>query len=157
MEKLNQEQQEVLLSIHQSQHEESMGHRQSIFRAFSLSMAGLMAVLAGAVAPGYMAPDLKWGVGVAVVVACVFIIRFIRQQRQESERAMQILRTIETRLGLYEKDKYVPEKSVLPEEFSKPQAIRMGLSRGDRFLVVALVMLGSSIIGVLMLLPAPRP
>ncbi len=157
MSNLTQEQREVLLFVHQSQHEESMQHRQSIFNAFSLSMAGLMAIVAGAIAPGYMASNLKWGVGVAVAVVCVFIIHFIRQQRQESEKAMGILRTIEKQLELYENGKYILGTSVLPQGFTKSPTRLLGFTRGDWFAIFALVFLGLSIIAVLFLLPLPQP
>lgn len=38
MEELSEQQREILLFVHQSQHEESLQHRRSILNAFSLSI-----------------------------------------------------------------------------------------------------------------------
>ena len=73
MEELGKEQREVLLFIHQSQREESLGHRHSMLSAFSLSMTGLMAILAGAIAIGHISPGTKWGVALAIVVVVLSI------------------------------------------------------------------------------------
>jgi len=95
MEELSEQQREILLFVHQSQHEESLQHRRSILNAFSLSVTGLMAIMAGAIAIGHMSVNLKNGVVIAIVVVWVSVIAFIRQERQKSEEAMEILRSIE--------------------------------------------------------------
>ncbi len=95
MEELSEQQREILLFVHQSQHEESLQHRRSILNAFGLSMTGLMAIMAGAIAIGHMSVNLKNAVLIAIVVVWVSVIAFIRQERQKSEEAMEIPRSIE--------------------------------------------------------------
>ncbi len=156
MEGLTREQQEILLHIHQIQHDQSLSHRQSIFNAFSLALAGLMALMAGALAPGKMSLGLKIPVSTAVVAACVIIIIYIHRQRESSERAMGIIRAIDKRLDLFEPNEYLPGKSVLPETYACPQPKWGGFStRIDVWLVSALVVLSGAVIGIVWALPTP--
>jgi hypothetical protein len=156
MEKLNPEQLEILLHIHQSQHERSLAHLNAIFNAFSLSVTGLMVLTAGVMTLNYIPANLKWLVVSAVLAVCVCIILYIRDQRQASERAIEILRAIDTQLELFEKGKYLPGKSVLPEEYAELQPTWMGFSRRvDWLLVSPLVVLALVIIIVTLQLPPP--
>jgi type IV secretory pathway VirB3-like protein len=158
MGKLDPEQLEILLHIHQSQHERSLAHLNAIFNAFSLSVTGLMVLTAGVMTLNYIPANLKWLVVVAVVVVCVCIILYIRDQRQASERAIEIFRAIDTRLELFEKDKFLQGKSVLPQKYAKSQPTWMGFSRRvDWLLVLPLVILALVIIVVTLQLPPPPP
>lgn len=69
MEELSEQQREILLFVHQSQHEESLQHRRSILNAFSLSMTGLMAIMAGAIAIGHMSVNLTFPIPVNCIEA----------------------------------------------------------------------------------------
>ena len=156
MGKLNPEQLEILLHIHQSQHERSLAHLNAIFNAFSLSVTGLMVLTAGVMTLNYIPANLKWLVVVAVAVVCVCIILYIRDQRQASERAIEIFRAIDTQLELFEKDKYLQGKSVLPWEYAEPQPTWMGFSRRvDRLLIFLLVFLALIITFVTLRPPPP--
>ena len=154
MEKLSQEQREILLFVHQHQHEASLGHRQAILNAFSLTMTGMMAMMAGAIAIGKMSITSKLGFSFAVIIVCTITAFFIRLQRQKSEEAMKILRSIEGPLGLYEKNTYLPGESVLPKSYSKPQSTRTGFTTIDQILIGSVVLLSLSVILVVVFLPS---
>lgn len=153
MEELNSEQRQTLRFIHQAQRDESLGHRKSIFNAFSLSMAGLLVVLAGVVSADAMLPILKGVISFAVVVVGIMICSFIWQQRQESEKGMKIMRQIERQLGLYDVGRYISGQEVLPTELQGPTNMKLGITKGDWFQVIPLVLLALSIIVVVILLP----
>ncbi len=158
MGKLDPEQLEILLHIHQSQHDRALAHLNAIFNAFSLSVTGLLVLAAGVMTRDYISFNLKWLMIVAVVVVCVCIILYIRDQRLASERAIEIFRAIDTQLELFEKDKYLQGKSVLPQEYAKSQPTWMGLSRRvDWLLVLPLVILALVIIIVTLQLPPAPP
>lgn len=149
----NQQLQKILLSVYEAQRQESLQHRQTIFSTFSLSMVGLMAVLAGVIAPGHMPSTLKWPVAIAIVVISISTIRFIRQQRQESEKAMRIMRSVEDRLGFYDPGRYLPGQPLLPAEYSRSHATRTGFSREDLFSAASILLLGIVIIILLVCMP----
>ena len=155
MEKLGQEQREILLFVHQHQYEAPLGHRQAILNAFSLTMTGMMAMMAGAIAIGKMSITSKLGFSCAIIIVCTITALFIQRQRQQSEEAMKILRSIEGPLGLYEKNAYLPGDSVLPESYSRPQSTRMGFTKIDQLLVGSVVLLSLSAILVVVCLPGP--
>jgi hypothetical protein len=149
----DQQPQEILLSVYEAQRQESLQHRQTIFNTFSLSMVGLMAILAGVIAPGHMPSTLKWPVAIAIVIISISTIRFIRQQRQESEKAMRIMRSVENHLGFYEPGRYWPDQSLLPKEYSKSHTTWTGLSRADLFSAASILLLGIVIIILLVCMP----
>ncbi len=150
--------QEILLHFHQSQHEEALQHRQSILNSFSLSTAGLLALLGGAIAAGYMSLALKCVVGGAAFIVYWLIGLFIGAQRRKTEEAMHIMRTIEKQLRAYDVGTYVPDEPLLPERFKNPQTICLGLlSRGDILQVVTLLLLFAAIAVVLYSLPISPP
>lgn len=155
MNKLTQEQREILMFVHQHQHEASLGHRQAILNAFSLTMTGLMAMMAGAIAIGKMSIASKLGFSFATIIVCTITVLFIRLQRQKSEEAMKILRSIEGPLGLYEKNAYLSGESVLPESFTKSQKTWMGFTKIDRILTGSVILLSLSLILVVVCLPGP--
>jgi hypothetical protein len=143
---------EILIFVHQSQRDESLEHRKSIHTAFSLTMAGLAAILAGVISAGQIGSYQKVGVGIAIMSLCFITLLFMRQQRQEARAAMDILIPIEEELELYEKDIYLKDKSVLPDEFRKPKPTTIGLTRGDRLQAICIFILSFIILGVLVLL-----
>lgn len=147
---------QILLHVEETQHEQSLAHRQSIFNAFSLGTAGLAALLAGAIAPGQMSQGLKYPVISAVIVTCLFVIVYIHQQRDSSERAMGIVRDIDQKLRLFSEGTYLGKKAVLPGSYTWTQPNLCGFSwRIDVWLVLALVLLGAAIIFAILALPIP--
>jgi len=133
VDELHSEQKEILRFVHQSQHEEALAHRQSISNAFSLSLTGLMVILGGVISVEQKPSWFRWGIPIAVIFICWVEICFMKQQRRETEKAMEILIQIERQLGLYEKDRYLPDKPVFLEEFSTTTSVgpyhRPGLKR----------------------------
>jgi hypothetical protein len=144
--------QEMLRFVHQSLHETSLQHRQSIFNIFSLSIAGLMVVLGGVISINKMSYNLKCVIGVEVTIACFILLVFMWQQRSKSEKAMKIMRKIEIQLRLCEGNVYLPNEPVFTEEFCKPKTW-LGLTYGDWLQVLIIVSLGLAIIVSLYLLP----
>jgi hypothetical protein len=151
------ERREILLFVHQSQHEESLEHRQSILSAFSLSMAGLLAIMAGAITTNSLSVPAKVGIGVGVFIAFASVTLFIRQQRRKSESAREIQRNIERELSLYEENVYLDEQAVLPQKFETPQRDFLGLTHVDLTLIAPLFLLSVCIIVVVSLIPSLPP
>jgi hypothetical protein len=155
MEELGKEQREVLLFIHQSQREESLAHRRSILTAFSLSMTGLMAILAGAVAIGHISPGTKWGVALAVVSVVLSVFCFIWGQRKKAEEGMEIVRSVEGRLRLFQPGVYLAEDFRLPESFKGPARTPVSpLTWNDLCEVVSLGLLALIVILVVCTFPS---
>ena len=146
---------DVLLHVHDAWRQESMGHRQSIFNTFSLSMVGFLAVLAGVLAPGALPGTLKVLVSIAVVVAALFMTAFIIHQRRQSEVAMNVVRRIEEILGMYERDRFIPAQALLPEPFSRSHASWIGLSPADWLQILAISLLATGITIIVIISPTP--
>ncbi len=153
---------ETLRSVRQSLHEESLGHRNSIFNVFSLTLAGLMTVLAGILALGHMQTSLKWSIVVAITLVWVAAVSFMHQQRRKSDYAMRIMRRIETQLELDKVGAYIPGMRVFPEDFTdesgrstdESRGSRI-FSRGDWYLVLTLTGLAVVMFVTLSQLPDP--
>ncbi len=146
--------QEILLHVHEIQHQVSLAHLNAIFSAFSLTLTGLLVLAAAVVTLGRISLNLKFPLVLVVVVVWLVMTYLIRDQRQASERAIRIARAIDTELGLFQNDKYLAGKSVLPDEYSKPQQTLKGFSRRvDLPLVFALGVLSLGLILVICLLP----
>ncbi len=146
---------EILLHVHQTQHDVSLAHLNAIFNAFSLTVTGLLVLTAGIVTIGHIPFDLKSPMIVVVLVVFGFISNLIRDQRRASERSVKIFRAIDTELGLFDKGKYLAGESVLPMEFSNPQRTLMGFSlRVDLPLVITLAVLTVGLVAVIFLSPA---
>jgi hypothetical protein len=154
MEELSKEQREVLLFIHQSQREESLGHRHSILTAFSFSMTGLMAILAGAIAIGHISPGTKWGVALAIVVVVFSIFLFFWGQRNKAEEGMRIVRSIDERLRLHEPGEYLAERPLYPESFKRPAPTPIPLTPNDWCALASLCVLAFLVILVICTLPS---
>src|SRR5206468_5100631 len=122
------------------QRAESLQHRQSLFNAYSLSLAGLMAIAAGVLAVSDLDAGMRWVVAILVVVVCVTMLLLIHKQRTESEKAMRIMRRIEVYLRLCEPGALIPGESVLPEDFVRPPVVRFGLTTGDWLQAGALIL-----------------
>jgi FtsH-binding integral membrane protein len=137
---------DVLLAVYQSQRQEALQHRQNMFNAFSLTVAGFMVILAGVVSTSSLSCVLRWVVGLAVVVICLVVILFIRQQRRKTREGMSILLPIERELRLFERGEYLQDRSVLPSDFSTLPGTTMGLSHGDWYLAIWLAALAALVL-----------
>lgn len=154
MKKIASEQQEILLHVHGIQHAVSLAHLNAIFSAFSLTLTGLLVLTAAVFTLGHMSICLKFLLCFVVLAVCLVMLNLIRDQRQASERAIGIARAIDWELGLFENDRYLTGKTVLPEEYSKPQPTLKGFSRRvDLPLVLALVALSLGLIVIIFSLP----
>lgn len=144
---------DLLLAVYEGQRSESLQHRQSLFNAFSLSLAGLLAMAAGVLAAPKLDTGLRWLVAGVVVIVCASMFMLIRKQRAESEKAMCIMRRIESYLRLFEKGSVIPNETVLPSDFATPPCLPCGLTAGDWLQAGALVLVGVGILGLLYFLP----
>jgi len=145
--------QELLLAVYEGQRTESQQHRQTIFNSFSLSMAGLLAIAAGVVAPGHLLVELKWIIAAVVFIVLASISIFIRSQRAESEKAMKVMRKIERHLRLFKKSAFITDETVLPLEFSQPPRFTLGMTKADWFHVSSLALVSIGIWLLLVFLP----
>jgi len=130
--------QDTLLAVYEGQRAESLQHRQSIFNAFSVSLAGLLAIAVGVAAQDHLEPPLKWTIAIAVFIVWVSIFIFIRSQRAESEKAMDVMRKIESNLKLFEEDAFISKDTVLPPDLAVSPTLILGMKKADRFLVGSL-------------------
>lgn len=153
MEKNDNESKEILLAVYESQRQESLTHRQSIFNTFQFSLLGLMAILAGIVAPGKLSCNLKIAITVSILLLTTASVFFIRRQRNESEKAMNLMRNIERKLGLYETGRYL-EEELLPIDYQESHVGIWGLSRSDWLSVGSIVLIALSIVIVVIILPS---
>ncbi|MFC2004812.1 hypothetical protein ACFLUY_01165 [Chloroflexota bacterium] len=145
---------ENLRLVYQSQIEKTKGHHNSIFNAFSLSIAGLLVLLAGIVNVGFMLFCNKWIIGFTVSIIGLVVLVFIIQQRREIEKARIIMRPIERKLRLYDEGAYIPETRILPRQFEGKFPI---LTKGDWLLVIPIVLLVIAIAILLVSLPNTLP
>lgn len=123
---------EILLAVYQGMRSESLQHRLSISTSYGLAIAGLLAIGAGALTQEGLPLDLKVALTAVLMSVCIPIFVYIRQQRKESDKSMQVMRKIEEHYDLFEFAKYINRDSVLPEEWRDPPSIRwVGLTRGD--------------------------
>lgn len=143
---LYEQDQEVLLAVYEGQRAESLQHRQSLFNAYSLSLAGLMAIAAGVLAVSDLMVGLRVVIAAVVVVVCVSMFLLIHKQRAESEKAMQIMRRIESYLQLFESGALIPGESVLPPGFANPPVLKCGLTEGDWLQAGALILVSIGIL-----------
>jgi len=111
--------QELLLAVYEGQRAESLQHRQTIFNSFSLSMAGLLAIAAGVVAPGHLSCELKVIIAVVVLFVVISITYFICTQRAKSEEAMKIMRELEKHFRLFDKGTIIEGKQILPDKYKQ--------------------------------------
>jgi len=145
--------QELLLAVYEGQRAESLQHRQTIFNSFSLSMAGLLAIAAGIVAPGHLPVELKCIIGSVVLIVLASISIFIVSQRAESEKSMKIMRKIELHLNLFEPNAVITDDTVLPKKYSKPARFTLGLTTADWHHVGSLILVSIGIWILLLFLP----
>ena len=143
MSKLSDEKHDVLLAVHHAQRLESLQHRQCIFNTFSLTLAGFMILLAAVISVGGVSYELKYLIGFAVGIIFVCVFWFIRRQRSESQKGMEILRQIDNYHGLFDKDTYCMEDSLLPSEWRKKRRLYMGFGEAD--LVLGLLLLATAV------------
>jgi len=154
---LNDRKIDILLSVRQSQHEEAMGHTSAICSAFSLSVAGLLAMMAGVVAANSMPNTwFRLLLALAVAVAVCFIVCYMLDQRRKSDEARIIQSCIETELELCTEGRYLSGKSVLPpeccrKELTEQKKTGWSLTQADRYLVPPLISLGVLVILVILL------
>ncbi|MGA2300223.1 MAG: hypothetical protein ABSG77_05965 [Candidatus Acidiferrum sp.] len=145
--------QELLLAVYDGQRAEAAQHRQSIFNAFTFSMAGLLAIAAGVVAPGHLDTKLKCTIWLVTVILWFSTSIFIRNQRGESDKAMEVMRKIERHLKLFESGVLIPGVAVLPQDFAQASSRWLKMSKADRFHVAWLAALTIGLWLVLLSLP----
>lgn len=134
---------DILLSVVQGQRQESIQHRQTILNLFSLSIAGLMVILGGVISANKLSCELIWIIGIGIGTICICIPLFICQQRKESDKGMEVMRTIEKHLKLYKENSFIPGKSILPGSFANE---KRGLTTADYFQTFTIIFLGLIII-----------
>jgi FtsH-binding integral membrane protein len=129
----------LALHFHSALRQESYGHRQSILRGFSLSVAGLLAVLAGVLSKGVHLPNHlgSWMV-VGLFTLVILIIAFMFGQRRKSNEALRKALDIERRLSCYEPYAIFPDCTLLPPKWNVP---RSSVSRADILQFLTLVFL----------------
>jgi hypothetical protein len=145
--------QEVLLAVYQGQRAEAAQHRQSIFNAFAFSIAGLLAIAAGVVAPGHLGAQLKWMIAIVTLIVWVSMCIYIRSQRVESDKAMAVMREIERHLKLFDKGALIPDVAILPPAFAYPARRWLKMSKADWFHVGSQAALTMGLWFVLLFLP----
>ncbi|SDO94896.1 hypothetical protein [Desulforhopalus singaporensis] len=128
-----QEKNEILISVYSGQRQESLQHRQSIYNSFSLAIAGLLVILGGLLAGGPINTYIRVVSGIGILAFCIYISLFIKQQRNESDKGLAIMLKIEKEWGLYEKDRYIKNETVLPESFAVPGRMAGEYSIADFF------------------------
>jgi hypothetical protein len=139
---------EVLVAVYEGQRTESLQHRMSILNSYGFAMAGLIALGAGAMAPGRVSLPIKVLLTFAILLICASFCGFIKKQRSEAEKGLAILRDLERHWNVHVCDES-GSSSLLPLEWSSPTRLQWGLTRCDLYQV------GSSLLlGVLVLLVA---
>jgi len=118
--------QEWLLAAYQGQRAEAAQHRQNIFNAFTFSMAVLLAIAAGVVAPGHLAAQLKCMIALVTLIWWASILIFIKSQRMQSDKAMRVMRTIGHYLKLGESGALIPDATVLPPGAARKRRLSKG-------------------------------
>jgi hypothetical protein len=78
----NSSDKEILLAVYEGQRAESLQHRQSLFNAYSLSLAGLMALAAGVLATPKPTLGLKIIVGMMVLAVCLSMFKLIAMKHR---------------------------------------------------------------------------
>jgi uncharacterized membrane protein YhhN len=144
----------LLISVYNGQRSESLQHRQSLLNAYSLSLAGLMAIAGGILVAPKVTAASRWIIVAVVVIVCVSMFMLIRRQRAESEKAMCIMRNIENHLGLFSVGTLIPNEIVLPEEFTKSPHMRCGLTSGDWLQARTLLLVGIGIVSLVLFRPS---
>ena len=139
---------DVLLSIHQCRKTESLQHRQNIFNAFAgwtTVLLAILAVVASVDFPSALNDTLsKVIAGLVITVSTLLtalVIAFMWRQRDYSEKELSIVRNVEDALGLFEKDRYLPNKAVLTDDGSSNRRKCFGFTNSDWFQVGVIVVL----------------
>ncbi len=119
----------IALHFHECLKQESLGHRQTILRAFSLSVAGLLAVIAGIISTeNRIQTPLSTWLTAGLFAVVIIMVKFMICQRIKSNEAINQALEIERRISCYCHDRIIPEKTLLPEDWNTKHT---GVTRAD--------------------------
>jgi hypothetical protein len=124
-----------------------------MLKSYGFAFAGLVAIGAGAVAPGSLSVWVKSALTIAIIAICVLLYLFVRNQRIKTDEGFAILRTLEKHWGVIKSDEAQTEFSLLPPKWCRPVRLHGGLTPADWYQVGGTWSLGGLILLAIWLLP----